>query len=1557
MSNGDDDDDDDDDEELDTTPKPSASEPSQSLASDRSDVQTRPRRSSTDAGDAMLSESSEQDRAAELALRSRASGRSTPSSGASLPPASLAATAATAAGLVGAGTTAPAAATQPVAPPVSSTSPTASGVGATAAILQDGKILASDESEGTSTSASGSPVPTAHLSAAAPTVPKTTRPHRGVLDSLARSGDSPLHASGGADDTAWKESEASEKSEATARTSASARTAAGVPQPSQTPPAENPYGNVRAAIEAAERAGLGANLSSSATLTSSLLTELTMMQRGNSAAAQPVAVVRSAPPAAEAVVDKSRVPRASVLLTELDRLAVLDQVDGEGDNQRRGSASGDQRRGSASSTTKGDDHRSSVSGSGKTDGADTSDDAAAANGANVEGAVERGLKESAVRCAFPGCLAAFDNVAQLASHVAKDHAPARQSAPARSVAHTSSAAPAVAVEPAATTSEPATPSVAQATIRSSTGKPKNSPGLMARFTRQKKQETIEISEPTFSQEGTDRVKEEFRAKLEPLRQTVHKPAPATPPATNATGATATSTPVAPGSPSSGPRTLKRGEFSLGILQDTTASTAATPTQPVVEPATTAAPTATAPAAPSTATAATTAPAVTAPKPAPPAGAPTAPAAGHTCKASGCDLVFDTADALAQHARSAHGKVEISASDLMLRRASGSSPQLSRNRPPGGPAAGSPVRSVSVRAPGRSPTMGGTPGRRGSPQQSPHASPTLIARAHNSPDSPQSPPTPGGAASRTQFRTLPRSFRPDGMFRAPAIRSPPPAPTMSGPPPPVPPAIATDEPRSRLSVKLSNLPIARLVEKAAARPALSAAQFHQYYLYPMQYHVDYRPPEADLVPPMANDARAKLAPDAEYKAIVMKRAAMQLIQGHPWTERLRATPRANASGATTTSATTTAGDDTADNAGTAPSALDDFVSIDLAQVRQWPHLRGEVRAESEPLSARGSFKLLSEADIVHDSDDDSLTNSGSATSMASRASKRRSTLSDANEVVMVEHIDTTDDDDDTDGSEVKGNDDNDGDDDDDDDDEIDGDGADKNGDDGEESGAVDDQSEATTERLAEHRRSDAAVTAAAAAAVAAAPRETTSEKAAMTLQETLNMLAALSKTKKPAEPWSESPPAAPASQPVAVATSSSSSQTSSAATTANSTPTATAAPVSMSSLATASGVAAPLANALMRPFRRESSETSLNESPSSSRWSLLASSVTSESSSFEIMLNSDRQAAMEAAQSKMRGLSEREKVVTELIDTERTYLDQLSQLIEVYEKPLHQTDMVNQYAHKRIFTNTVALHQVVADLVKAIDECEAAGTHFTMIGRTYDRLVTVNFGKLYAVNITQSERAAETLSQLLKSNKQLRDFQAECRRGGRRPLEELLLAPFQRACRLPLLFKELLKHTAADDADHAACEAVLSKLNSINTEINDFKRDQDELVKTRLIEDAIDGPNKLLPSSSRRLVRQATCSCVHSSGKELGELHLMLFTDVLYACKRSTSRDREVFKLKIVVRLVQFAKVREARVKRHPYAFEVSVADGTAVATTLCAFDSLEQKILWMCDVEDCINKL
>jgi hypothetical protein len=319
---------------------------------------------------------------------------------------------------------------------------------------------------------------------------------------------------------------------------------------------------------------------------------------------------------------------------------------------------------------------------------------------------------------------------------------------------------------------------------------------------------------------------------------------------------------------------------------------------------------------------------------------------------------------------------------------------------------------------------------------------------------------------------------------------------------------------------------------------------------------------------------------------------------------------------------------------------------------------------------------------------------------------------------------------------------------------------------------------------------------------------------------------------------------------------------------------------------------------------------------------------------------------------MRGLSEREKVVTELVDTERAYLEQLTQLINFYEKPLTNVEIVTQYAHKRIFTNVVALHHVVHELVGAINECEAAGKHFTDIGRTYDAIVTVQFGKLYAVNITQSERAAETLGQLTKSNKLLRDFMVESRKQGRRAVEDLLLAPFQRACRLPLLFKELLKHTSAADPDRAACEAVLTKFNLINSEINEFKRDQDELVKTRLIEDAVVGANKLLPSASRRLVRQAMCACVRHNGKDLGEMHVLLFTDVLYACKRASSRDRELFKLKVVVRLVSSAQVREARIKRYPFAFEITVADSTADATTMLAFDTLEQKIVWMCDVEN-----
>lgn len=191
---------------------------------------------------------------------------------------------------------------------------------------------------------------------------------------------------------------------------------------------------------------------------------------------------------------------------------------------------------------------------------------------------------------------------------------------------------------------------------------------------------------------------------------------------------------------------------------------------------------------------------------------------------------------------------------------------------------------------------------------------------------------------------------------------------------------------------------------------------------------------------------------------------------------------------------------------------------------------------------------------------------------------------------------------------------------------------------------------------------------------------------------------------------------------------------------------------------------------------------------------------------------------------------------------------------------------------------------------------------------YDDAITISFGKVYAINITQQEKACETLSQLLHSDDTLRKYCEDCVRGGHRPLGDLLIVPFQRACRYPLLFRELLKTTDEAHPDRARAESALSKFNSINTEINEFKRDQDHLLQTRDMEDAVEGSGKLMPSPTRRLVRHDDLISCFVNQKEMGEAHVLLFNDVLYYTKKSSGKQGDTYKLKVAM--------RRARGKKH-----------------------------------------
>ena len=115
------------------------------------------------------------------------------------------------------------------------------------------------------------------------------------------------------------------------------------------------------------------------------------------------------------------------------------------------------------------------------------------------------------------------------------------------------------------------------------------------------------------------------------------------------------------------------------------------------------------------------------------------------------------------------------------------------------------------------------------------------------------------------------------------------------------------------------------------------------------------------------------------------------------------------------------------------------------------------------------------------------------------------------------------------------------------------------------------------------------------------------------------------------------------------------------------------------------------------------------------------------------------------------------------------------------------------------------------------------------------------------------------------------FVAARRRGGR-ALGSLLIAPVQRVCRYPLLFKALLKRVPAGHPDRAALEGAAAEVNALAARVNEDRRTAEAQLRvydlgarTRPAADVVSAtsPKPLLKATHPSGSRDRPTSCSHS----------------------------------------------------------------------------------------------
>jgi len=193
---------------------------------------------------------------------------------------------------------------------------------------------------------------------------------------------------------------------------------------------------------------------------------------------------------------------------------------------------------------------------------------------------------------------------------------------------------------------------------------------------------------------------------------------------------------------------------------------------------------------------------------------------------------------------------------------------------------------------------------------------------------------------------------------------------------------------------------------------------------------------------------------------------------------------------------------------------------------------------------------------------------------------------------------------------------------------------------------------------------------------------------------------------------------------------------------------------------------------------------------------------------------------------------RERIILEIYETEKKYIEDLEIMMELYIEPIKRTNILNTAEIKNIFGNAEYLltlnkehvfdkiesrlkenklnleHQIadmelgdiLSDMVDKIEEYEFYCTN-------------QGFGKLF-------------LEELLLENKQFTTFVEEAEKDPRcmkEKLDSFMIKPVQRICRYPLLIQQLTKYTPESHIDKAKLLISLERANASVDKINEQKK--------------------------------------------------------------------------------------------------------------------------------------
>jgi hypothetical protein len=244
------------------------------------------------------------------------------------------------------------------------------------------------------------------------------------------------------------------------------------------------------------------------------------------------------------------------------------------------------------------------------------------------------------------------------------------------------------------------------------------------------------------------------------------------------------------------------------------------------------------------------------------------------------------------------------------------------------------------------------------------------------------------------------------------------------------------------------------------------------------------------------------------------------------------------------------------------------------------------------------------------------------------------------------------------------------------------------------------------------------------------------------------------------------------------------------------------------------------------------------------------------------------------------LSNRQKVVKEIFESEQTYISQLHTIVNLFLKPLREDNpgLISAHDVSIIFHNIEDILAVNTELFNFMQQ-QTLGEAFSYLGP---------FLKIYGTYASNFGLGNETLERLLKENNQFKNFiemqesQPECNNLN---LPSLLITPVQRIPRYRLLLTELLKYTKRTHIEYLKINNATQQIASVASYINEFIRKHDNAQKMLKIQSSLSGkfmPGIVVPG--RTFIKEGKLMKV--CRRRPKERMVFLFSDIFIYAKNS-----------------------------------------------------------------------